>query len=129
MSRCARLLLFVVLPARLTGWLGFHDRVASAWWTACFRLLAFMLYLLLISQWKEMARVLGYHGAEHKAIHALESRAPLTPESVQTFSRLHPRCGTTFLFLVVVVSIVVFTLHRPAAQPACSTCCASPACR
>jgi uncharacterized protein YqhQ len=57
-----------------------------------------------------MARVLGYHGAEHKAIHALESRAPLTPESVQSFSRFHPRCGTSFLFLVVVVSIAVFTV-------------------
>jgi uncharacterized protein YqhQ len=57
-----------------------------------------------------MARVLGFHGAEHKAIHALENRAPLTPASVQSFSRLHPRCGTSFLFLVVVVSIVLFTL-------------------
>jgi len=53
--------------------------------------------------------VLGYHGAEHKAIHALENRAPLTPESVQSFPRLHPRCGTSFLFLVVVISIVAFT--------------------
>jgi uncharacterized protein YqhQ len=51
-----------------------------------------------------------FHGAEHKAIHALEHGAPLTPESVQTFSRFHPRCGTSFLFLVVVVSIVAFTL-------------------
>jgi uncharacterized protein YqhQ len=80
-----------------------------------FRLLAFVLYLALISQWKEMARVLGFHGAEHKAIHALEAGAPLTPESVQTFSRFHPRCGTTFLFLVVLVSIVVFTfIGKPA---------------
>src|SRR5262249_35344552 len=75
-----------------------------------FRLAAFVAYLLLVSQWREMARVLGYHGAEHKAIHALEARAPLTPQSVQTFSRLHPRCGTSFLFLIVVVSIVGFTL-------------------
>ena len=103
------LLLFVVLPAKLTGWLGFHDRIGFGLVDGLFRLIAFVLYLLLISQWKEMARVLGYHGAEHKAIHALERRAPLTPESVQTFSRFHPRCGTSFLFLVVVVSIVVFT--------------------
>ena len=61
-----------------------------------------------------MARVLGYHGAEHKAIHALEAGVPLVPENVQKFPRLHPRCGTTFLFLVVVVSIIVFTfLGRP----------------
>ncbi len=103
------LLLFVVLPAKLAGWLGFQQRFQFGLVDGAFRLLAFMLYLLLISQWKEMARVLGYHGAEHKAIHALERGAPLTPESVQSFSRFHPRCGTSFLFLVVVVSIVVFT--------------------
>lgn len=102
--------LFVVLPARATEWLGFHGRVGFGLVDGLFRLLAFLLDLMLISQWKEMARVLGYHGAEHKAIHALEHRAPLTPDSVQTYSRFHPRCGTSFLFLVVVVSVVVFTL-------------------
>jgi len=108
------LLLFVVLPARLTGWLGFQGRVGFGLVDGLFRLLAFILYLLLISQWKELARVLGYHGAEHKAIHALENGAPLTPESVQSFPRLHPRCGTSFLFLVVVVSVVVFMfIGRP----------------
>jgi len=108
------ILLFVVLPARLAGWLGFHDRIGFGLVDGLFRLLAFILYLLLISQWKELARVLGYHGAEHKAIHALENRAPLTPQSVQSFSRLHPRCGTSFLFLVVLISIVVFTfIGRP----------------
>jgi uncharacterized protein YqhQ len=104
------ILLFVVLPARITAWLGFRDRIGFGLVDGAFRLLAFMLYLLLISQWREMARVLGYHGAEHKAIHALERGAPLTPESVQTFSRLHPRCGTSFLFLLVVISVVVFTV-------------------
>jgi uncharacterized protein YqhQ len=107
-------MLFVVAPARLTSWLGFHDRVRFGLVDGAFRLIAFVLYLLLISQWKDMARVLGYHGAEHKAIHALEARAPLTPESVQGFSRLHPRCGTSFLFIVVVISIVAFTfIGRP----------------
>ncbi len=101
--------LFVILPAKVTGWLGFHDRIGFGLVDGFFRLLAFVLYLLLISQWSEMARVLGFHGAEHKAIHALEAGAPLTPESVQSFSRFHPRCGTSFLFLVVVISIVVFT--------------------
>jgi uncharacterized protein YqhQ len=106
--------LFVVFPARLTSWLGFHDRVGFGLMDGLFRLLAFLLYLVLISQWRDMARVLGYHGAEHKALHALENRAPLTPESVQSFPRLHPRCGTTFLFIVVVVSIVAFTaIGRP----------------
>ena len=101
--------LFVILPAKVTGWLGFHDRVSFGLVDGVFRLAAFVLYLLLISQWSEMARVLGFHGAEHKAIHALEAGVPLTPERVQGFSRFHPRCGTSFLFLVVVISIVVFT--------------------
>jgi len=108
------LLLFVVLPARLTSWLGFHDRLGFGLVDGAFRLAAFVLYLVLISQWKEMARVLGFHGAEHKAIHALEAGVELTPENVQRFPRLHPRCGTSFLFIVVVVSIVVFTfIGRP----------------
>ena len=108
------LFIFVVLPARITTWLHFQDRLSFGLVDGALRLTAFILYLVLISQWKEMRRVLGYHGAEHKALHALENRAPLTPESVQGFTRLHPRCGTSFLFLVVVVSIVVFTfIGRP----------------
>jgi uncharacterized protein YqhQ len=114
LSLALGIFVFVVLPARLTAWLGFHDRAGFGLVDGLFRLLAFVLYLALISQWKEMRRVLGYHGAEHKAIHALEAGAPLEPESVQSFSRFHPRCGTSFLFLVVVVSIVVFTfIGRP----------------
>jgi len=114
LSLAVGVLLFVVAPARITAWLGFKDRVGFGLVDGAFRLTAFVLYLLLISRWKEMARVLGYHGAEHKAIHALENRAPLTPESVQSFPRLHPRCGTTFLFIVVVISIVAFTfIGRP----------------
>jgi uncharacterized protein YqhQ len=104
------LFLFVVLPARVTNALGIQHPLAWGLVDGVFRLAAFLGYLLLISQWREMRRVLGYHGAEHKAIHALENGAPLTPENVQGFSRFHPRCGTSFLFLVVVVSIFVFTL-------------------
>ena len=107
-------LLFVVLPARVTPLIqhaaGLPGRYAFGLIDGALRLLAFVGYLSLIALWKDMARVLGYHGAEHKAIHAIEAGAPLTPESVQSFSRFHPRCGTTFLFLVVLVSIVVFTL-------------------
>ncbi|MCC6649918.1 MAG: DUF1385 domain-containing protein [Candidatus Eisenbacteria bacterium] len=106
-------LLFVVMPAKLTPVLqdlmGWHGRAAFGLVDGALRLIVFVLYLLLISQWKEMARVLGFHGAEHKAIHALEAGVELTPENVQKFSRLHPRCGTTFLFLVVVISIIIFT--------------------
>jgi uncharacterized protein YqhQ len=103
-------LLFVVVPARVTAALGVHQHLSFGLVDGLFRLLALFLYLLLIRQWKEMRRVLGFHGAEHKSIHALERGAPLTPESVQTFSRFHPRCGTSFLFLVVLVSVVLFSL-------------------
>ena len=107
-------LLFVVLPARATPLLQhvmhWEGRAAFGLVDGALRLLVFVGYLLLISQWKEMARVLGYHGAEHKAIHAIEAGVELTPENVQRFTRLHPRCGTTFLFIVVLVSIVVFTI-------------------
>ncbi len=109
LSLALGMFLFVIVPARVTGALGFHDRLGFGLVDGVFRLLAFVLYLLLISQWKEMRRVLCYHGAEHKSIHAIENGAPLTPESVMTFPRLHPRCGTSFLFLVVVVSVVVFS--------------------
>ena len=113
------MLLFVVMPAKVTPLLqnlfGWHGRMAFGLVDGALRLIVFVLYLLLISQWSEMARVLGFHGAEHKAIHALEAGVELTPENVQKFSRLHPRCGTTFLFIVVVVSIVLFTfIGKPA---------------
>ena len=104
------ILVFVVLPARVTAWMGFRDRVGFGLVDGLIRLVLFVLYLVLISQWGEMRRVLGYHGAEHKAIHALEAGSALTPEAVNRFPRLHPRCGTSFLFLLVVVSIVAFSL-------------------
>jgi uncharacterized protein YqhQ len=106
--------LFVIMPAKVAPLLqhAIHQegRAAFGLIDGALRLLVFVAYLLLISQWKEMRRVLGYHGAEHKAIHAIEAGVELTPENVQRFPRLHPRCGTTFLFLVVLISIVVFTI-------------------
>jgi uncharacterized protein YqhQ len=105
--------LFVVMPAKVAPLLqhAMHrdGRLSFGLIDGTLRLLVFVAYLLLISQWKEMRRVLGYHGAEHKAIHAVEAGVELTPENVQRFPRLHPRCGTTFLFIVVLISIVVFT--------------------
>ncbi|MCL4487540.1 MAG: DUF1385 domain-containing protein [Chloroflexi bacterium] len=74
------------------------------------RLIIFLAYLFTISLLPDVRRVFQYHGAEHKTIAADEAGAPLTPESVQRFSKEHPRCGTGFLLVVVVVSIVVFAL-------------------
>jgi uncharacterized protein YqhQ len=75
----------------------------------------FLAYLWLISRMKELQRVFEYHGAEHKTISCYEAGLPLTPENAQRFSRLHPRCGTSFLLIVMVVAIVVFApLGTPA---------------
>jgi uncharacterized protein YqhQ len=74
------------------------------------RLAIFLAYIWGISQLPDVRRVFQYHGAEHKTIAADEAGAPLTPESIQRFSKEHPRCGTGFLLVVVVVSIFVFAL-------------------
>ncbi|MDO4280870.1 MAG: DUF1385 domain-containing protein [Peptococcaceae bacterium] len=70
----------------------------------------FLLYLVLITRMKEIRRVFQYHGAEHKTIHCYESGEALTPENASRHSRLHPRCGTSFLFIVMAISIFVFAL-------------------
>ncbi len=71
-------------------------------------LLMFFIYIVLISLMKDMRRVFGYHGAEHKTISAYESKENLTVTNVKKYSRLHPRCGTSFIFIVFLVSIIVF---------------------
>lgn len=73
------------------------------------RIGVFLLYLFLITRMKEIQRVFQYHGAEHKSIHCYEHGVELTPENAARFSCLHPRCGTSFLFLVMIVSIFVFS--------------------
>jgi uncharacterized protein YqhQ len=73
------------------------------------RLVIFIAYIAVIGMMPDIRRVFAYHGAEHKAIHANEAREPLTPESVDRFSTAHTRCGTTFILIVVVISIFFFT--------------------
>jgi uncharacterized protein YqhQ len=72
------------------------------------RAAVFVAYIAVIGLWKDIARVFAYHGAEHKTINAWESNAPLDRESVSGFSRIHTRCGTSFLLVVVAVSVIVF---------------------
>lgn len=74
-----------------------------------FRIFIFFLYLGLISKQNDIARVFQYHGAEHKSIACYEAGAPLTVDEVRKYSRLHPRCGTSFLFMVLVISVVVLS--------------------
>ncbi len=74
------------------------------------RLVIFLVYMLLISKMKQMRRVFAYHGAEHKTIRCYEAGMPLTVENVRMHTRLHPRCGTSFLLVVMIVSILVFSV-------------------
>jgi uncharacterized protein YqhQ len=70
----------------------------------------FLLYMFLIGKLEDISRVFQYHGAEHKTIFCYENGIELTPENAQKFGRLHPRCGTNFMFLVMIVSIILFSL-------------------
>jgi uncharacterized protein YqhQ len=74
------------------------------------RVAVFLLYIVSISRMNDIQRVFQYHGAEHKSIFAFEAGDPLTVENVRNYSRLHPRCGTSFLLIVMVVSIVIFSM-------------------
>jgi uncharacterized protein YqhQ len=90
----------------------FEHALGPAWATSLveggIRLALFLGYLLLISRARDIRRVFAYHGAEHKTVHAHEHGVPLEPRAVQQFSTAHPRCGTSFLLTVMVVSILAF---------------------
>jgi uncharacterized protein YqhQ len=107
--------LFILLPLYATKLLGllFHGVSRSSllfnFTDGAIRVMIFLCYVILIGVWKEMARIFMYHGAEHKAIHAYEAGMELTVENVKKYSPLHPRCGTSFLMIVMVVSILVFS--------------------
>jgi len=102
--------LFFLLPAALTSLSGVGAGSGVAFVVAekLVRLTVFLVYLGLVSRLPHLQRVFAYHGAEHKVISCFEAGLPLTPERAQRFSRLHPRCGTSFLLVVMVVAIVVF---------------------
>jgi uncharacterized protein YqhQ len=74
------------------------------------RIAIFLGFLYLVSRWKDMRRVWEYHGAEHKVVFNFESGQPVTVENAQRFTTFHPRCGTSFLLVVMVISMVVYTL-------------------
>ena len=78
------------------------------------RILIFVIYMFLVSRMEEMRRVFAYHGAEHKTIRCYEAGLPLTVENVRQQTRLHPRCGTSFLLVVMIISILVFSIASSA---------------
>ncbi len=102
--------LFMMLPAVIAEFIGkwVENRIVLSLIEGVIRLLIFILYVLLISQMEDIKRVFMYHGAEHKTINCYEAGEELTPENVARYSRYHKRCGTSFLFIVMVVSIFVF---------------------
>jgi len=102
------LMLFKVTPALITNVLPVDTTGYFVVIEGVIRVSIFLLYLFLISLLPDLRRVFQYHAAEHKAINAYESGAELTPENVQKFSLIHPRCGTAFLLWVMVIGIFVF---------------------
>ncbi|MEG1781727.1 MAG: DUF1385 domain-containing protein [Oscillospiraceae bacterium] len=105
------LVLFMILPTTITGiinWLlplgGFKALVEGV-----LKLCIFLLYLWAVSKQSDIKRVFSYHGAEHKTIACYEAGEELTVENVKKHTRFHPRCGTSFIFIVLVVSIIIFS--------------------
>jgi uncharacterized protein YqhQ len=100
---------FFIVPYVLAGLLGLKGWIFNLT-EALIRLGMFVAYLSAIASWGEFRRVLQYHGAEHKAINAHEAGVPMDVEHVRQHSRLHPRCGTSFLFIILIVSIILFSI-------------------
>jgi uncharacterized protein YqhQ len=102
--------LFFVIPVGLTSLI--KDELGSSFlfWLVegILRTTIFLAYIWALSRLRDLRRVFEYHGAEHKTISCYEASMPLTPENAQRFSRLHPRCGTSFLLIVMIVAIFVF---------------------
>jgi uncharacterized protein YqhQ len=108
------ILLFIALPLLITRLLqtqlGFSSLILFNGIDGVFRVLVFVVFLYSVSLMKDMNRVFEYHGAEHKTVYNFESRQPLEVPTAQKFSTLHPRCGTSFLLVVMIVSIFVFSV-------------------
>jgi len=106
------ILLFFLLPMVIGGFFDnwIHNTLGINLIEGVIRLLIFFGYLMLVSRMNEMKRVFSYHGAEHKTIRCYEAGLPLTVENVRQQTRLHPRCGTSFLLVVMVISILVFSI-------------------
>ncbi len=104
--------MFVVAPLGLTTWLLDIEREAVAFniISGLFRISFFILYLLAISMMKDVKRLFRYHGAEHRVVFNFESGKDVNVDNAQSFSTYHPRCGTSFMFIVLLTAILVFAL-------------------
>lgn len=108
------MLLFFLLPVWLGSFFGkyIHGTYMLGVIEGLIRICIFLIYIFLISRMKEIQRVFQYHGAEHKTINCFESGEKLTPENVKKHTRMHKRCGTSFMLIVMVVSMIVFIFVR-----------------
>ena len=106
--------LFMILPYIASEALGklIRNEYVILFMEGIIRIAIFLGYIVLISRMEDIKRVFMYHGAEHKTINCLEHGEDLTPENIKKYSRLHKRCGTSFLLIVMIVSIVVFMFIR-----------------
>ena len=106
--------LFMILPYIASEALGklIRNEYVILFMEGIIRIAIFLGYIVLISRMEDIKRVFMYHGAEHKTINCLEAGVPLTPENVDNFSRLHKRCGTSFIFIVMIISMVFFFFLR-----------------
>ena len=105
-------LLFFILPTALTSLVKTSitsNVIVLNVVEGIIRVIIFLAYIFLVGKLEDIKRVYQYHGAEHKTIFCYESGIELTPENAKKFGRLHPRCGTNFLFLVMVISIIIFS--------------------
>lgn len=106
-------LLFFIFPtfaANIFKKLGIYSTIGLNIIEGIIRVTIFLVYIFLVGKMSDINRVFQYHGAEHKTIFCYENEVELTPENAQKFERFHPRCGTNFLFLVMIISIVMFSL-------------------
>jgi len=103
---------FVILPTVAVNWLSgvIHSDIVLNLIEGFLRIAIFILYIALIGRMKDIKTVFQYHGAEHKTIHCFENGLELTPANAQQFYTLHPRCGTSFLMFVCVISLILFSL-------------------
>ena len=105
--------LFIVAPAFIANALvGEYDDKTLLWNVVdgIVRIVVFVFYIWLIGRMQDIKRMFSYHGAEHKTIHCYEHGLPLTPENARSFPRLHVRCGTAFLIMVMIIAIFVYTI-------------------
>lgn len=112
MALVMTVVIFILMPTVVINLLGkvTDNAVLLNLAEGIFRILIFVLYIVAISKMGDIKRTFMYHGAEHKTIHCFENGLEMTPENAQQFYRLHPRCGTSFLVFVMVISLLVFSL-------------------